>query len=68
MKHTSLCNNYDNGGLKNVDISSKIISLQCCWIKKLYDNTAPSWKVIPLHVIKTNLAAIILAANSILNI
>ena len=29
IKHTTLCNNYDNGGLKNVDISSKIISLQC---------------------------------------
>ena len=55
IKHTTLCNNYDNGGLKNIDISSKIISLQCSWIKKLYDNTNPSWKVIPLHLIKTNL-------------
>ena len=55
IKHTTLCNNYDNGGLKNIDISSKIISLQCSWIKKLYDNTTPSWKVIPLHLIKTNL-------------
>ena len=55
IKHTTLCNNYNNGGLKNIDISSKIISLQCSWIKKLYDNTTPSWKVIPLHLIKTNL-------------
>ena len=42
IKHTTLCNNYDNGGLKNIDISSKIISLQCSWIKKLYDKTTPS--------------------------
>ena len=41
--------------LKNVGISSKIISLQCSWIKKLHDKTTPSWKVIPFHLIKTNL-------------
>ena len=29
--------------------------MQCSWIKKLYDNTTPSWKVIPLHLIKINL-------------
>ena len=55
IKHTTLCNNYDNSGLKNINISSKIISLQCSWIKKLYDKTTPSWKVITLHLIKTNL-------------
>ena len=33
----------------------KIISLQCSWIKKLYGNTTPSLKVIPLHLMKTNL-------------
>ena len=55
MKNTTLCNNYDKGGQKNVDISSKIISLQCSWIKKLYNNTNPSCKAIRLHLIKTNL-------------
>ena len=29
LKHTTLCNNYGNGDLKNVDILSKIISPQC---------------------------------------
>ena len=38
MKHTILCNNYDNDSLKNVDISSKITSLQHSWVKELYDN------------------------------
>ena len=36
IKHETLCNSYDDGGLKCVDIKSKIISLQCSWIKKLY--------------------------------
>ena len=58
IKHTTICNNYDNGGLKNIDISSKIISLQCSWIKKLYDKTTPSWIVITLHLTKTNLGLI----------
>ena len=29
IKHTTLCNNYDNVGLNNVDTSSQIISFQC---------------------------------------
>ena len=29
--------------------------MQCSWIKKLCDKTTPSWKVIPLHLIKANL-------------
>ena len=55
LKHSTICKNYDNGSLNNVDISSKIISLQCSSIKKLYDKTTPSWKAIPLHLIKSNL-------------
>ena len=30
--HKTLCNNFENGGLKHVDIFSKIISLQCSWL------------------------------------
>ena len=29
LKHTTLCNEYEQGGLKNVDIFFKIASLQC---------------------------------------
>ena len=32
--------------------------MQCFWVKNLYDKTIPSWKVIPLHLIKTNLGII----------
>ena len=29
IKHDTLCKDYENGGLKKVDITFKIISLQC---------------------------------------
>ena len=32
LKHTTLCNEYEQGGLKNVDIFSKIASLQFSWV------------------------------------
>ena len=55
IKHSTLCNKYENGGLKNVDILSKVISLQCSWIKRLYDNSSHPWKIIPSHLINTYL-------------
>ena len=30
----------------------RTISLQCCWIKKLYDASLHKWKIIPLTLIK----------------
>ena len=50
IKHDTLCKNLENGGLKNVDIMYKLASLQCSWIKRLYDNSSHNWKVIPLHI------------------
>ena len=38
VKHTTLCCNYADGGLKSVDIFSKIVSLQCSWVRQLFDN------------------------------
>ena len=29
IKHDTLCKYYENGGLKNVDIMYKVVSLQC---------------------------------------
>ena len=51
IKHKTLSNTVETGGLKNVDINLKIISLQCSWVKKLYDENFHEWKVIPLHLI-----------------
>ena len=55
IKHSTLCNKYENGGLKNVGVLSKVISLQCSWIKRLYDNSSHPWKIIPSHLIDTYL-------------
>ena len=52
LKHTTLCDKYEKGGLKNVDIFSKITSLQCSWVKRLCGDSFHAWKVIPLFLIK----------------
>ena len=51
ISHKTLCNNFENGGLKHLDISSKIISLQCSWLRKLCDENFHEWKIIPSHLI-----------------
>ena len=51
ISHKTLCNNFENGGLKHLDISSKIICLQCSWPRKLYDENFHEWKIIPSHLI-----------------
>ena len=38
IKHTNLCNKYENDCLKNMNVLSKVISLQYSWIRRLYDN------------------------------
>ena len=51
-KLKTLCNDYNGGGLKKIDILNKILSLQCSWIRRLYDNLFHEWKLIPLFLIK----------------
>ena len=34
-------------------MNTKIASLQCSWIKRLYDDSFHKWKLIPLHLINT---------------
>ena len=47
-----MCNDYVNGGLKNVDVLSKIVSLQCSWLRRLFDNSYHPWKLIPSFLIR----------------
>ena len=51
IRHETTCKDFRNGGLKNDDIPYKIVSLQCSWIRMLYDNHFHEWKLIPLHLI-----------------
>ena len=55
IKQDTLCRDYENGGLKNVDITFKIISLQCSWVKRRGDSSTHDWKLIPLHIITQQL-------------
>ena len=52
IKHKTFSNSFETGGLKNVDINLKVISLQCSWVKKLFDENFHEWKIIPLHLIR----------------
>ena len=38
IKNTTLCCDYTDVGLKSVDIFSKIVSLQCSWVRQLFNN------------------------------
>ena len=53
IKHETLCNSSEEGSLKNFDINWKIASLQCAWVKRLYDDKFHEWKLIPFHLIKS---------------
>ena len=51
IKHKTLISSYDNGGLKCVDIMSKIKALQLSWIKRLFDDNEHPWKLIPKYLL-----------------
>ena len=55
VKHTTLINDYSEGGLRDIDIKSKIKALQLSWIRRLYDNSFHPWKVIPNHFFSNKL-------------
>lgn len=47
---------YDVLGLKSANVPFKIISLQCSWIKRLFDDNFHDWKIVPLHLIRRHFA------------
>ena len=47
-------NSYEDGGLKDVDVFTKVIGLQCSRIKKLYNEIFHEWKITPSCLIWTN--------------
>ena len=51
IKHETTCKDCKDVGLKNFDRSCKIVSLQCSWIKTLYNEYFHAWKLIPLHLV-----------------
>ena len=47
IKHSTLIADYSEGGLKSVDIDSKLKAMKLTWVKKLSDNNDHPWKIIP---------------------
>ena len=55
IRHSTLCNSRENDGLKSVHIPNKLTSLQCSWIKRLYNTITHCWKIIPTILIRKKL-------------
>ena len=54
VKHETLCNTFETGGLQSVDIELKIKALQLSWINRLFDQKEHRWKKIPCFLLKRN--------------
>ena len=51
IKHTTLIADYRVGGLRDIDISTKIKSLQLSWVRRLDDSNFHPWKIIPKYLL-----------------
>ena len=47
-----MISDYEEGGLKDIDIKAKIASFHLCWLKRLYADNFHPWKNIPLKLIE----------------
>ena len=48
IKHSTLIGEYEWGGLKKVDVDTKLRSIRISWLKRLFDNNYHPWEIIPL--------------------
>ena len=51
IKNSSLIEEYRDGGLKDVDIDGKILSLKILWVRQLKDSNFHPWKVLANHLL-----------------
>ena len=47
IKHSTLIADYENGEIRNVDISTKLKALKLTWVRRLRDDNNHPWKIIP---------------------
>ena len=47
IKHSTLIADYENGGIRNVDIPTKLQGLKLTWVRRLRDDNHHPWKIIP---------------------
>ena len=54
-KRQKRSNGYEKAIMKNVDLRNKITSMECSWVKRLFEDDFLDWKVIPLFLIGKHL-------------
>ena len=47
IKHSTLIADYENGGISNVDIPTKLKALKLTWVRRPRDDNHHPWKIIP---------------------
>ncbi|MCP3887294.1 MAG: hypothetical protein GY702_00255, partial [Desulfobulbaceae bacterium] len=52
IERNVLINDYENGGLRMIDIESHFMSLKAAWIPRIYNNSNDTWTHIPLTYIQ----------------
>ena len=52
IKHSSLIGNFENGGLNDIDIESKLKSLKLSWMKRLLDFNLHPWKTLAAKLLE----------------
>ena len=50
IKHSTLIADYSEGGYKDIDIKSKILSMKFSWGTRPLDNNFDPWKIIPTKI------------------
>ena len=46
IKHSTLIANYTDGGYKDIDIETKILSSKVKWVTRLLDDNCQPWKIL----------------------
>ena len=46
FEHSTLTGDYCEGGLRDVDVDAKLLSLKFTWIKRLKDPNSHRWKIV----------------------
>ena len=49
IKHSTSIADYENGGIRNVYIPTKLKALRLTWVKRLKDDNHHPWKIIPFR-------------------
>ena len=51
VTRVSVINDYENGGLKMIDLESMVKSLRLAWLKRLFNDSNATWKTYLLHLL-----------------